>query len=223
MKLKTLVSLAVLCLSLPAAAQQTEKRVYIVGDESIGEMSGKAGSKTAMLRVSGDKSKTDQPGNFFVDSVGFAEQSDRPCFVRLDEGTVPTKWADWSSCKGAAGDWEYLKTDNYFSGVQVCLNKAQDRIKGVRLMVSEMVKQENSVLSKLERRKKQTVEMSRPNCDEKDGWASEQKCDEGSMLTGFKIFYRTGEGVGDTSDIISGLAPICRPYTIRVVKTGADK
>lgn len=218
-------SCVVVCLALPAFAQTTNTWLYEVGDETIGERSGDKGSKTALVKVADGPMSSSSDWNFNIGSVRFMEQSDRPCFIRITKehslSAAPVT-SDFDVCKGNEGGTQDLRHDGggqRFSGLQVCLNKQKDRIKGLRLFISEYsTSSQEAGVHKLERKKKEVREFARPNCDEKDGWADPSRCDEGAVLTGFKVFYRTGEGVGDTSDIITGLAPICRPYTVRVIK-----
>lgn len=210
----TILTTALLLLSLPAAAQQqtTENRVFVTGDEDIGDISGESGSKTGFVRLTIDD------GSNRINTIFFSEQSDRPCEI-LVIGPSDSRRSTFNACVGASANSKSLSPDpGVFSGLQVCQNAQKDRIKGVRLFVSEYEKDGEKPQSLLVRKAKLMQEMSRTNCDEKNGWAAERRCPIGSMLTGFKVFYRTGEGVGNTSDVITGLAPICRSSVIRFTK-----
>lgn len=221
MKSTVLLCAVLTVTSAPALAQPqttTVKKHLIIGDESVGAISGNAGSNSAFLRApegNSDPSRGLLPSNRYrISSLGFSEQSDRPCNVIMRDAVVNKgNENQWFTCKGPPpGDWEWVGNEDgfWFSGVQVCLNKTQDRVKGVRLFTSKF-DQDSGVLE----RKNKVVSFKRANCDDKDGWADDQKCPVGSILTGLKIFYRTGQGVGDTSDVMTGLAPVCRPANIR--------
>lgn len=132
------------------------------------------------------------------------EEQDKPCKLRgkfRDLNSYYGKRDVFDICytsanSGTKKTLSFTNTETYIRGVNVCMNKKGDRIKGLRIYGAKLNRDTGQVQNL-----NNPKEWKRPNCHE---WRTARFCGPGKLATGIRIQQATG------SRSIQGLALECR-------------
>jgi hypothetical protein len=167
----------------------------------------------ATFELTGDVHETGRtgfPGSTFVlgdpNSSEFAlygllgkERSDEPCWVQLNNESINASFAKGSAPKDLCGPRgprnDSLLSNNFtdtgfggekafVSGVSVCMNAQQDKVKGWTLFGRKIEPDGKVVDLTLH------TSATRPHCDE---WMSEAHCNPGELATAATVHYAPGQ------------------------------
>lgn len=140
--------------------------------------------------------------------ISMWEDGDSPCRLQIRSRHLNTYvgkntvW-DESQCDENAGSIKTLtfsNSDTYIRGINVCLNNAGTRVKGMRLYGTKLDRATGQ-LDHLTGYKQWT----RPNCN--GNWQTIRYCPAGKVARALKLEFRAQQFIGDE---IQGIRLVCR-------------
>ena len=185
-------SLALAAVIVTIAGSAWASKKYILGSaEHRTQVSGKQGGTYGVANPSG-------PYQGLYELSAW-EHVNRPCRLQVRSrhlNTYAGKNATWGSsmCDATKKTLTFANEDTYIGGIQVCLNGAGKRIKGIRIFGRKL----NRATGQLAAAGKK--EFERPNCNT---WSPKRSCPAGQIATALAVY--SGDG-GAT-----GLKLVCKP------------
>lgn len=157
------------------------------------------------------------PDGAWIHSIWMKERNNRPCHVEIgwanvDDGQLTTGLSRYSQCVESNSSrirtgFPYTATSPYgITGLKVCQRNSNDRVKGLRAIGRRLGFGGDFVTTG----SSMTDADEQPNCND---WADEfRQCPSGQVVVGLRIEGQRARGM--TSDVITGLAPICARVAI---------
>lgn len=184
--------------------------VALTGNETVTRLSGSEGSRFELTyNAAGTPGLEDRIG---LSHIRFGERSDAPCFfvAAVRELNAPSQAPNQAArdlCGGKDGvnNGTILEVgfpgqnDTYITGLRVCLNNGNDRVKGIEVR-GKIVRDEGSLVDDPNWRRR-----ARPNCPN-DGWKRWTDCPDGQVAVGLSIAFDGGNNPRSGK----GIALVCR-------------
>lgn len=139
------------------------------------------------------REKTDKPVQISIGVFNTEYDTPSSAWRRIDVynhmggSNVRSGW-EWKSTDGNDSSMKVLSVQGYVHGIQVCLNNAETRLKGVKVLASAL--HDDGVF----RRDPALQEVfERPNCSK---WQNTQLCPVGQIAVGARVHSEAGAATG---------------------------